>query len=125
MQSTRVNWEDEANNRIVSLVVDFTADANSTGEIELHRLTPIKVTFLCPDSRTQLRTVAVHSKTGRRLLAQAFVNAGKLPELKSRLLEHEPHAMPAEGPGWEPRKHGAGIERRSEQVVLHEHAGGP
>jgi hypothetical protein len=92
MQSTAVNWEDEENNRIVSLAVDFTADS----EFELHRLTPTKVTFLCPDTRTQQRTVGVHSNTGRRILAQAFVNAGKLPQLKSRLMEHKLHAVPAE-----------------------------
>ena len=92
MQSTAVNWEDEENNRIISLAVDFTAD----GEFELHRLTPTKVTFLCPDKRTQLRSVGVHSNTGRRVLAHAFIDAGKLPELKSRLMEHELHAVPAE-----------------------------
>jgi hypothetical protein len=92
MQSTAVNWEDEENNRVISLAVDFTAG----DQVELHRLTPTKVTFLCPDTRTQLRSVGVHRNTGRRILAQAFVNAGKLPELKSRLLEHEPHAVPSE-----------------------------
>ncbi|MCG8586602.1 MAG: hypothetical protein MI757_18010 [Pirellulales bacterium] len=97
MQSTAVNWEDEENNRIISLAVDFTAG----DEVELHRLTPTKVTFLCPDKRTQLRSVGVHSKTGRRVLAQAFLSAGKLPELKSRLLEHEPHAVPAQLPALE------------------------
>lgn len=97
MQSTAVNWEDEENNRIISLAVDFTAG----DEVELHRLTPTKVTFLCPDSRTQLRSVGVHRNTGRRILAQAFLSAGKLPELKGRLLEHEPHAMPAQLPALE------------------------
>ena len=91
MQTTNVNWEDEENNRIVSLAVDFTAGE----QVDLHRLTPTKVTFLCPESRVPLRTVNVHRKTGRRVLSRAFQTAGQLPELKARLKEHYPQPLPA------------------------------
>ena len=91
MQTTNVNWEDEENNRIVSLAVDFTAGE----QVDLHRLTPTKVTFLCPESGVPLRSIGVHSNTGRRILSRAFQGAGQLPELKVRLKEHYPQPLPA------------------------------
>jgi hypothetical protein len=91
MQTTNVNWEDEENNRIVTLAVDFTAGE----QVDLHRLTPTKVTFLCPESGVTLRSVGVHRTTGRRVLSRAFQGAGQLPELKARLMEHHPQPVPA------------------------------
>lgn len=91
MSSTNVNWEDEESNRIVSFVVDFTAG----DEVELHRLTPTKVTFLCPDTQTPIRSIGVHREAGRGVLVRAFENAGQVPELKQRLKDHDPKSMPA------------------------------
>jgi len=91
MQTANVNWEDEENNRIVSLAVDFTAGE----QVDLHRLTANTVTFLCPESGVTLRSVGVHGATGRRVLSRAFQSAGQLPELKARLQEHHPQPVPA------------------------------
>jgi len=86
MNCVQVSWEDEENNRIVELSVDYLTGDSS---IEIAGVTPTKVTFLCPDSRTALRSVGVRRETGRRLLARRFDLGGGLEMLRRRLQDKQ------------------------------------
>lgn len=82
MPRMEANWEDEANNRQVSLAVEFTRGNNS---VEIKSLTPKQVTFLCPESSSPLRSVGVWTDKGRELLAKQLHAAGYLPQLEEEI----------------------------------------
>lgn len=82
MQKIETNWEDEENNRHVSVAVEFTRNENT---VEIKSLTPKQVTFLCPESRSPLRTVGVWTDKGRELLAKQLHAAGYLPKLEEEI----------------------------------------
>lgn len=82
MQKIETNWEDEENNRKVSMDVVFTRQ-NDT--IEIQSLTPKQVTFLCPESNNPLRSVGVWTDKGRELLAKQLHAAGYLPQLEEEI----------------------------------------
>jgi hypothetical protein len=52
MQSIQVNWEDEENNRVVELSVQYRLDA---GSVAISGVTPNRVHFLCPNTGSALR----------------------------------------------------------------------
>lgn len=82
MQKIETNWEDEENNRKVSMDVVFTRQ-NDT--VEIQSLTPKQVTFLCPESNNPLRSVGVWTDKGRELLAKQLHAAGYLPQLEEEI----------------------------------------
>jgi hypothetical protein len=93
--SYQANWEDEDNNRQVELVVNYQLDQ---ARVEISDVTPTRVNFLCSKSGKQLRTVGVHTPTGRRVLAHQMAAAGRLATLPQeiadgRLVEIQ-HASP-------------------------------
>ena len=56
MQIIESHWEDAENNRRVAFAAKFTRNA---GAGEIQSLTPKQVTFLCPESKSELRTIGV------------------------------------------------------------------
>lgn len=82
MQKIETNWEDEENNRQVSVAVEYTRDDN---KVEIKSLTPKQVTFLCPESNSPLRSVGVWTEKGRELLAKQLHAAGYLPQLEEEI----------------------------------------
>ena len=95
MKSFQATWEDEENNRHVELVVNYRLDA---AQVAIQDVTPTRVTFLCPESGSPLRSVRVHTDGGQRLLARQVAAAGRLATLPQeiadgRLVEIK-HALP-------------------------------
>jgi hypothetical protein len=93
--SYQANWEDEENSRQVELVVNYRLDQT---RVDLSDVTPTRVNFLCSKSAKQLRSVGVHTATGRKLLARQIEAAGRLATLPQeiaagRLVEIK-HAAP-------------------------------
>lgn len=82
MQKIETNWEDDENNRQVSVAVEFTRNDNA---VEIKSLTPKQVTFLCPESNSPLRSVSVWTEKGRALLAKQLHAAGYLPQLEEEI----------------------------------------
>jgi hypothetical protein len=82
MQTIESHWEDEENNRRVAFSVGYTRQA---GSVEIKALTPKQVTFLCPDSKSELRSIGVWTDKGRDLLAHQLRTSGHLTELERQI----------------------------------------
>lgn len=82
MQTIESHWDDAANNRRVAFSAKFTREA---GGVEIQTLTPKAVTFLCPESRSDLRTIGVWTDKGRDLLAHQLRTSGHLSELERKI----------------------------------------
>ena len=80
MQTVQTNWEDEENNRIVALSVDYTTDA---GEVKLRDVTPTSVTFVNQADRT----IRVHTAAGARLLRNQWRAKGGVEHLEHELTQ--------------------------------------
>jgi hypothetical protein len=85
MKTMQVQWEDEENNRIVAMTVDF---AIRNQVVEVAAIAPQRVTFVCPESGSPLRTIRVWTEAGRRHLESKFRASGRLDELHGRLAGH-------------------------------------
>jgi hypothetical protein len=75
-------WEDEENNRNVQFSVNYRAEND---QVEILNVTPVKISFTCPETNTCVRTLGVHTEAGRRHLSQRFLQAGKVDELKQQI----------------------------------------
>jgi hypothetical protein len=70
MHSYRIVWEDEAKGREIELFVHYRLDA---GVVSVDQIRPTTVTLYDAASKMPTRSVPVHTVTGRRLLAEAYV----------------------------------------------------
>jgi hypothetical protein len=84
MKSFQATWEDEEASRQVELVVNYQLDQ---AQVEIENVTPVRVTFLCPESSKPLRSVGVWTNGGRRLLAKQVAAAGRLTTLSQEIAE--------------------------------------
>jgi hypothetical protein len=82
MNTIETHWEDAENNRRVAYAVGYTREA---GGVEIKALTPKQVTFLCPASKAELRTIGVWTDRGRELLAHQLRTSGHLTELERQI----------------------------------------
>ncbi len=82
MKSFQATWEDQENNRRVELVVNQRRDAK---RVELTDVTPTRVTFLCPTTKSPLRSIGVWTDSGRRVLARQVEAAGRLASLPQEI----------------------------------------
>jgi hypothetical protein len=82
MKTVESHWEDEENNRRVAYSVGYTHEA---GAIQVKAVTPKHVTFLCPEKKTELRTINVWTEKGRELLAHQLRTSGHLTELERQI----------------------------------------
>jgi hypothetical protein len=70
MHSYRIVWEDEAKGREIELFVDYRLDA---GVVSVDAVRPTQVTLYDAATKQPGRSVPVHTVTGRRLLAEAYL----------------------------------------------------
>jgi hypothetical protein len=70
MHAYRIVWEDEAKAREIELFVHYRLDA---GLVNINAVQPTQVTLFNAATRQFRRTLPVHTATGRRLLAQAYL----------------------------------------------------
>jgi hypothetical protein len=70
MHAYRIVWEDEAKGREIELYVHYRLDA---GVVNIGEVRPTQVTLYSAESKRPERTLKVHTPTGRRLLAQAYL----------------------------------------------------
>jgi hypothetical protein len=86
MKSFQATWEDEENNRRVELVVNHRLDAT---RVDISDVTPTRVTFLCPTTRSPLRSIGVWTDGGRRVLARQLAAVGRLATLPQEIAAGE------------------------------------
>ncbi len=84
MGTYTANWEDDDNNRLVTLAVQYRASGD---QIELADVTPVSVTFLDADTKESVRKIGVHTDTGRRVLARQFAEKVGLESLQREVAE--------------------------------------
>ena len=86
MNQCTVNWEDEENNRIIQLLVDYTVGSQS---IAINTVTPEAIVFVDNDMQPT-RRLQVYTEAGRNLLRRVYDQAVGLDSLvaqvESRLL---------------------------------------
>lgn len=82
MGTYKATWEDEDNNRLVQFSVDYTTE---NGTVEVTSMTPTKVTFVCRDTNSCIRSIGVHTQTGRKMLANQFEQSGRVGELAAEV----------------------------------------
>ncbi len=84
MNQCTVNWEDEENNRIVQLLVDFRVDEQ---DIAIETVTPKAVIFV--DSAMQpTRRLGVYTEKGRTLLRRLHDRYVGSEVLKAKVESH-------------------------------------
>jgi hypothetical protein len=76
------HWHDAENNRRVAFSVAYARFGNS---IAIKAVTPTHVTFTCPQSNADVRTVGVWTQKGRDLLAHQLRTSGHLTELERQI----------------------------------------
>ena len=84
MKSFQATWEDEENNRRVELVVNHRLDAQ---RVEISDVTPTRVTFLCPTSGSELRSIGIWTDGARRVLNRQIEMAGRLATISQEIAE--------------------------------------
>src|SRR5688572_23571448 len=72
MNAYRIIWEDEAKAREIELFVDYTLEA---GVVQVDAIRPSKVTFYNVDTKQPIRSMGVHTPTGRRMLTEQYLAA--------------------------------------------------
>jgi len=82
MTSYQSVWEDDESNRKVELLVDYSK--NDSG-VSITEITPIKVTFVDPATKADVRSIGVWTKTGRAMLANQFRAAGQVASLEQEI----------------------------------------
>lgn len=84
MQSHQTSWEDEENNRVIELRVDYEIDGDS---IAIRDIAPQKVTFVNNEKQV-VRSVKVYRDRARRHLERTFRQDGRLEKLEIELLQN-------------------------------------
>lgn len=88
MGTFQAAWEDEENNRRVDLVVAYQV---AKGQVEIDNVTPHRVHFACPETGNTLRTIGVHTETGKQLLLERALAAGAVDRIRHHLSETDVH----------------------------------
>jgi hypothetical protein len=70
MHSYRIVWEDEGKAREIELFVRYRLDA---GVVSVDEVRPTQVTLYNRHTQQPSRSLPVHTATGRRLLAEAYL----------------------------------------------------
>lgn len=87
MGTYTTQWEDDDNNRILELSVQYTLNGS---DLAITHVTPASVSFVDPGSREVVRKIGVHTAKGRHFLLRLFdakVGHGRLhQELSDTLL---------------------------------------
>jgi hypothetical protein len=89
--NTLATWDDENGNRQIQFSVEYKIES---GNVDVQKVTPQKVTFICPETNSCIRSIGVWTEGGRRLLAEKFSNSPAIAQLKAVLAsitETTPH----------------------------------
>ena len=70
MHAYRIVWEDEPKAREIEILVYYTRDAD---DVTIDAIRPVRVTLYDAVTKQPARTLRVHTATGRRLLADAYL----------------------------------------------------
>ncbi len=84
MNSVIAQWEDEDCNRQVQFSVEYSIE---NGAVEIANVTPTKVSFICEETNTIIRSIGVHTLTGCKKLAEQIIAAGQIDRLKGEIIE--------------------------------------
>ena len=90
MGTFQAAWEDEENNRRVDLVVAYQVEK---GQVEINQVTPQRVHFSCPETGKNLRSIGIHTETGKQLLLERALTAGAVERIRHRLSETNVHDL--------------------------------
>lgn len=82
MSHLLATWDDSENNRQIQFAVEYSIE---NSEIIVTGLSPNKVSFVCPETNTCLRSIGVHTDAGRELLADRIRQSGRVHELVSEI----------------------------------------
>jgi hypothetical protein len=89
MHTYRIVWEDEPKAREIEILVHYRLDA---GVVQIDAVNPTKVTHFSDHTPRPTRILPVHTPTGRRLLAQAYLAARETAEtLEEEILAAHTH----------------------------------
>jgi hypothetical protein len=86
MMSFTTNWEDEESNRILELAVQCRVDGQS---VQIREVTPQRVTFVDPATSEPLRSIGVHTTSGREHLIRVCHSRGAFDHIRGAALESE------------------------------------
>lgn len=78
------NWNDEENFRQVEFEVQYSIE---NANLSIDSLTPVKVSFLDKTNQTVVKTIGVHTATGRKMLTEQMKSSGKLAEISSEIAQ--------------------------------------
>jgi hypothetical protein len=81
-------WQCATTNRKVEVEVSYSLA--ETG-VSIREVTPKRVTFLCPETKNELRSIGVWTEAGRRHLVDVLHTAGHLDLLPEEIAAS--HAM--------------------------------
>ncbi len=82
MSAYTANWEDEENNRIVELLVDYSVNDE---KVAIDNVTPKTVTFVEAESKEIVRQIGVWTDKGRSHLLSKFEEIVGLDSLHTEI----------------------------------------
>jgi len=82
MNSLQSVWEDDETNRKVELLVNYSQD---DAGVTIEDITPTKVTFRDPATKSDVRSIGIWTKTGRAILVRQFRAAGRVAALEQEI----------------------------------------
>ena len=82
MPAQTMNWEDEENNRIVQLSVEYEL---AESRIEIEAVTPTSILFIDSATGAPSRRIGVWTEKGRELLRRQYAAAGGSDMLREQL----------------------------------------
>jgi hypothetical protein len=82
MGIANVTWEDEENNRKVAFSVAYAVENQ---KLTIREITPRSVDFLCNKTLSTVRTIGVHTSTGRKLLAKQFQQSPQFKKVAGQI----------------------------------------
>ena len=83
-------WEDEENNRQIRFAVDYRM---KDGDPMIDQATPTKVSFVCPESNTVLRSIGIWTDTARRILSDRFRQSQAFGQLITELKRRQEETL--------------------------------
>lgn len=82
MATCVTSWEDEENNRIVELQVEYELDGS---QVAVQSVTPSAVQFLDPATQAPIRKIGVHTEAGQRHLLKKYRDHAGYEHLTAQL----------------------------------------
>ena len=83
-------WEDEENNRQIRFAVTYRMD---DGGPVIDQATPTKVSFVCSESNTVLRSIGIWTDTARRILSDRFHRSQAFAQLVAELARRQEETL--------------------------------